>query len=239
MKRTTTNVSPAELNYDHYTNNQYDRDIVNAIPFHKEIHVQIAEYIAGYKKKKILEILDLGAGTAITSAIIKSVRPDAHFDIIDFSKQMLDGAKKRLGDKNVRYFLVNYTKQKFDKKYDVIVSVIGFHHQTHIGKRKMFKKIYSLLKSDGVFILGDLVTHRDQHTAAHNNALHFHHLVEKSVDEKTLTEWAYHHQFLNDLAPIEDQIDWLKEVGFKVSKQFCKMNTALLIAKKINRTKHI
>lgn len=53
-------------------------------------------------------------------------------------------------------------------------------------------------------------------------------LVEHATDEKTLTEWAHHHMFLNDLAPIEHQIEWLSKVGFKVQKDFLKMNTALL-----------
>lgn len=228
----TTNVSPAELNYDHYTNNQYDRDIVNAIPFHKDIHLLIAKYVEKHFGQKPVEVLDLGAGTAITSAIIQSVSPQANFDIVDFSKQMLAGAKKRMGTKNSRFILADYATFKFEKKYDVVTTVIGLHHQSHAGKRQMFKKIFSLLKSGGVFILGDLVTHRDDRDAARNNALHYHHLVEKAASEKALTEWAHHHQFLNNLAPIEDQIEWLKEAGFKVNQLFCKFNTALLIAKK-------
>jgi len=65
-----------------------------------------------------------------------------------------------------------------------------------------------------------------------NQALHFHHLVEKSTDKKTLEEWAYHHYVLNDLAPIEDQIEWMKKIGFKIKIEMLQMNTALLICKK-------
>jgi len=123
-------------------------------------------------------------------------------------------------------------KLKFDKKYDIIVSVIGIHHQNHRGKQLLFKKIYSSLKPGGTFIFGDLVTYKNTKIAAINQALHFHHLVEKSVDKKTLKDWAYHHYFLNNLAPVEDQIDWLKTVGFKVKQEMLKMNTTLLICKK-------
>jgi len=83
-----------------------------------------------------------------------------------------------------------------------------------------------------VFIFADLVTYRDQKEAALNQAKHFKNLVDKTEDDKTLSEWAYHHLYLNDLAPIEDQIKWLKDDGFKVKKDFLKINTTLLICHK-------
>lgn len=233
QKAKTTNVNPTDLNYDHYTKSQYDRDIVNAIPFHKEIHLEMNEYIAkNFDTKAKLEVIDLGAGTALTSAVIRTVLPNAHFDIVDFSKQMLDGAKKRMGKKNTTYYLADYADMKFAKKYDIIVAVIGPHHQTVNGMKKLIKKIYRSLKPGGVFILGDLVTYRDQNIAALNNALHFHHLVEKAVNKKVLTEWAYHHMFLNDLKPLEDQLQWIEDAGFEIVKKSHQFNTALVIGKK-------
>lgn len=229
----TTNVKPQQLNYDHYSTNKYDRDIINSIPHHQELHEAIIAFVKrNFKKSGDYSVLDLGVGTAITSKMIQDVLPEAEFDLVDFSKKMLDGAKKRMGLKNVRYIFGDYSKIKFDRKYDIVVSVIGLHHQNHQGKRLLFKRIHSLLKPGGVFIFGDLVTHKDAKKAALNQALHFHHLVEKSTDRKTLEEWAHHHAVLNDLAPVEDQVAWLKRLGFKVSIEMLKMNTALIICKK-------
>ena len=76
------------------------------------------------------------------------------------------------------------------------------------------------------------MTYKNPKKAALNQALHFHHLVEKSTDKKTLEEWAHHHYNLNDLAPVEDQIEWLKNIGFKVYLKMLSFNTALIIAKK-------
>ena len=228
----TTNVKVSQLNYNEYTSDKYDQDIVNSIPFHREIHDGIVEFIGKFDGNKNYKILDLGVGTAITSRLIKDILPKAEFDLVDFSKQMLDGAKKKMGADHINYILGDYSTIKFDEKYDVVVSVIGIHHQNTTGKKKLFKKIFTLLKPGGVFIFGDLVTYKDKHMAALNNALHYNHLVEKSIDEKTLKDWAFHHMFLNDLSPIEDQIGWLKSVGFKVTKKFLKFNTVLLICKK-------
>lgn len=227
----TTNVKPSQLNYDSYTLSKYDRDIVNSIPHHHEIHNLISEYTKNNFANKIISVLDLGVGTGLTSKLIQNILPLAKFTVVDFSRQMLRGAKKKLGS-TVKYILGDYSKILFTDRYNLIISVIGIHHQNTVGKKKLFKKIYSLLKPNGIFILGDLVTYKDDHVAAYNNALHFHHLVKNATDKKTLTEWSYHHIFLNDLAPIEDQIVWLKKIGFKVSVEFLQTNTALLVCKK-------
>lgn len=227
----TTNVKPSQLNYDKYSLSKYDRDIVNSIPHHLEIHSLISDYVEKKYFNKDISVLDLGVGTGLTSKLIKDLLPLAKFSVVDFSRQMLKGAQKKLGS-TVKYILGDYSKIKFTDKYDLIVSVVGIHHQNTVGKKMLFKKIYSLLKPSGVFILGDLVTYKNEHAAAYNNALHFHHLVKNATDIKTLTEWSHHHMFLNDLAPVENQILWLKNIGFKVSIKFLQMNTALLVCEK-------
>lgn len=228
----TTNVNPSDLNYDKYTTDKYDRDIVNSIPFHREVHDLIAGFASSFKKGEKYEVLDLGVGTAITSRMLKDILPNSHFDLVDFSQRMLNGAKKKMGKENARYIFGDYSKIKFDQKYNIVISVIGVHHQNIQGKKKLFKKIFCLLNNGGYFIFGDLVTYLDKRKAALNNAKHFKYLAEKATDEKTLSDWAYHHMFLNDLAPVEEQVKWLKEIGFKVSIKFLKFNTALIICKK-------
>lgn len=229
----TTNVKASQLNYDKYTAGKYDQDIVNSIPFHRELHEKIAKFVKTKFSNKIRwDILDLGVGTAITSSIIRDVLPQANFDLVDFSRQMLEGAKKKMGTNKVKYIFGDYSKIDFKKKYDVAVSVVGIHHQNHVGKRKLFKKIFKLLKPGGVFIFGDLVTYKDKREAALNNARHYQHLADKASDEKSLSEWAYHHMFLNDLASVEDQVKWLREAEFKVKVEMLKMNTALIFCQK-------
>jgi len=229
----TTNVKANQLNYDKYTSEKYDKDIVNSIPFHRQIHTLMVDFAKdNFNPEETQEILDLGVGTAITSRLVKDILPNAHFDLVDFSKQMLKGAKEKMGSENTDYISGDYSKLKFKKKYDIVICVIGLHHQNHTGKKKMFKKIYSLLKPKGIFLFADLVTYKNEKEAALNQAKHFKHLVDMTEDDKTLSEWAYHHLYLNDLAPIEDQIKWLKDVGFKVDKKFLQFNTALLICKK-------
>ena len=63
----------------------------------------------------------------------------------------------------------------------------------------------------------------------------FFYLVEhlKDEDEQLLRDWTYHHKLLNKLAPLEDQMDWLREAGFRqVDVVFQKFQTALVYARK-------
>lgn len=229
----TTNVKATYLNYHHYENKKYDRNIIGSIPHYCELHQKIAEYLhEHYNRNETYQIIDLGAGTGTTSKLVLDVLPNTKADLVDFSQHMLNGARQKLGrNRGVRFIFGDYSKIKFDRQYNIAISVIGLHHQNNIGKKKMFNKIYDLLKPGGIFIFADLVTYRNKFTAALNNALHFKHLADH-LKNKTLSEWAHHHMFLNDPAPIEDQVRWLKKAGFRVQILLLKINTALLICKK-------
>ncbi|MBI5393607.1 class I SAM-dependent methyltransferase [Candidatus Woesearchaeota archaeon] len=225
----------SELNYDRYPNNKYDYEIKMVIPGHNNLHKIIETVVKrDYSKMKSIHILELGVGTGLTASKILRHCPSAQYIGIDFSEQMLKGARKRLKKYNSELILGDYAQVNFSKNNNLVVSVIGIHHQkTNQDKKNLFQKIYNSLTSDGAFLFGDLVTYRDKEEAALNDALHFHHLVENTKDEQSLKEWAHHHKFQNKLAALENQIDWLKEVGFrKVIMLYRKYNTALIYARK-------
>ncbi len=226
-----TNVKAKDLNYDKYSRMQYDRDIRLSIPGHVELHREIAKFAKTLKN--INKLLDLGPGTGITTKAILLSHPKAECNVIDISKQMLKGAKERLKKYNVKYTLGDYAKVQFPKDNDIISTVIGFHHQkTNTDKKRLFKKIYKALKPKGYFIFGDLVTYKNPKEAALNEAFHYKYLVDNHESKKSLVEWTHHHKFLNCLAPLEAQLEWLKEIGFKTKVVFKKFNTVLIIARK-------
>jgi len=230
-----TNVIPVELNYDE-TSEAYDSEISLSIPGHTELHNCI-KAVMGEKYFGLQpHVVELGIGTGITAEAVLQSAPRSRYRGIDFSKNMMGVAKKRLKDYNVNFVLGDYSLISLgeEEKNDFVVSVIGIHHQeSNYAKKKLFYRVGQSLKKGGAFIFGDLVTYRDQREAAFNDALHYHHLVTHMTNERALKEWAYHHKFLNKLAPLEDQVQWLKEVGFrKVDVVYQKFNTALIYAVK-------
>ena len=229
-----TDVKPEELNYDSYATDQYDSDIVNSIPGHKELHEQLVRVVLEELSVDKPKVLELGVGTGITTKVVSRIISDASFTLVDFSKQMLQGAKKKLIGLDCKFVLGDYSILDLPEEQDLVMSVIGFHHQGSEEKKKlMLRKIYSTLKKGGLFILGDLMTYDDKELAALNDAYHYHHLVQLARDEQTLKEWAYHHKELNQLSSHEAHLRWLKEIGFEEIKIcYAKYNTFLMIAKK-------
>ena len=227
-----TNVKPDELNYDHYETEKYDDDIIRSIPGHEELHRHIDQLVESLPERP--KILELGVGTGLTAERILRKRPNAHYTAVDFSEQMLTGASRRLSQYDITLVNGDYSQIELPHNNDIVVSVVGIHHQeTDEDKKRLFQRIYDSIKDTGAFIFGDLVTYRTEEEAALNEARHFHHLVENAQDEDSLREWAHHHKFKNSLASLEDQVDWLREVGFREVKViYQKFNTALIYAEK-------
>ncbi|MDO8625076.1 MAG: class I SAM-dependent methyltransferase [Candidatus Diapherotrites archaeon] len=229
-----TNVTAKQLNYDHYETDAYDRDIVRVIPGHRQMH----QHIVGFLRKEVYpeprQVLELGIGTGLTAQKVLKCFPNTRYIGIDFSNQMLAGAKMRLAPYHPQLILADYAQIELPQPNDLIVSVIGLHHQkTDEDKKQMFQKIHSALSKKGWFIFGDLATYTDEHTAAQNDALHYHYMVTHAANRKTLTEWAHHHKYLNCLSPVEQQTKWLLQAGFtKVRLLYRKFNTVLIVAQK-------
>ena len=228
----TTNVKAEDLNYHRYKMEEYDQDIKANIPGYEELHKNIESVIkSNYNKSDKLRILELGIGTGLTALRILKMLPDSKYIGIDFSDQMLKGAQIRLNGFNTKFVLGDYAKVKFDGEFDIIVSVIGIHHQIDQGKRLLFKKIFNHLKGKGMFIFGDLVTYKDPAKAKEMNNKTTQHLIINAKDENRKQEWLDHWNQLNILATLEDQINWLKGVGFsRVEVKYNYLNTSLIIA---------
>jgi tRNA (cmo5U34)-methyltransferase len=237
-KERTTNIGHEGLNYDqeHYTAEEYEDDIRRSIPGYEELHQKIDEVVAEHATDHDVDrMLDLGVGTGLTAERLLKIMPTASLTAVDRfeNENMRKGAEERLEGSKVKFLKGDYSEIDFGRSYEIIEAVIGIHHQTDEGKRKLFKKVFDALKPGGIFIFGDLVTYRDGDKAKENEEKHFEHLREHARNEQSLQEWEKHHREDNLLAPIEDQIEWLKEAGFfEVEVKFEHLNTVLIIAKK-------
>ncbi len=227
-----TNVGPEDLNYHYYSTERYDKDIINTIPGYEALHQEIANITKKINPNP--KILELGVGTGNTTLVIAENAKNSHFTLIDFSEQMLNGAKEKLNGLVCEFILRDYSEMELPKNYDAAICVIGLHHQeTNKDKKQMILKIYNSLKRGGFFVLGDLMTFDNKELAALNEAEHYGFLVENAESKEFLKEWAYHHKFLNKLASKESHIRWMNEVGFSTEVVFEKFNTVLLLGKKI------
>ena len=99
------------------------------------------------------QILDLGAGTGLLSRFWMQHYPTADYVLVDIADELLSIARKRFaGLANVRYQVLDYSKELPRGNFDVIASALSIHHMEDDKKQELFASIYNRLPVDGIFV---------------------------------------------------------------------------------------
>lgn len=103
----------------------------------------------GLKFKNCLEV---GPGPGTWTKLLLKNNPEAGYDLVDISSEMLNLAKQNIGDiPNVKYFLNDFMEFSSDKKYDLFFSSRAIEY---FGDKKgAIKKIYELMRSGGLGLI--------------------------------------------------------------------------------------
>jgi len=207
----------------------YLSGVASAIPLRGEQIEVMIRLIEGFEITPH-KILDLGCGDGLLGAAILGRYPQAHGTFVDFSDTMLTAARDRMKGSPSEFEIIaaDYGKPGWPKKFsergpfDVIVSGFSIHHQPDDGKRRVYGKIFQLLTSGGVFLNNEHVLSPTKKLESIWDDL----LVDALYDhdrstggDQTRAGIATHYaerpdRFDNILAPITDQCDWLRKIGF-------------------------
>jgi tRNA (cmo5U34)-methyltransferase len=138
---------------------RYDAQRRFVIPGMEEFYE--AAVWAAATDRKDPEILDIGAGTGLLSALLLARYPAASLTLMDFSEPMIDKARKRFGDDaRVRYIIGDYNHADMGGSYDLICSALSIHHLAREDKKGLYERIFAALKQDGIFVNADQVLGR-------------------------------------------------------------------------------
>jgi tRNA (cmo5U34)-methyltransferase len=175
--------------------------------------------------RQIARFLDIGAGGGAMSAIVRTVAPDAEAVLVDFSEPMLDAARRRGGDGAGWTVLQGDLSQPSwrdglpGEAYDVVVSGLAIHHLSSARKRELFGEVQALLEPGGMFVNMDYVIQPgplagvwDEEmlaAAVRADRAHGGHRSEAEVEADLFDDSG---EDRPDTA--EDQVAWLREVGF-------------------------
>lgn len=107
------------------------------------------------KLPKNAKILDLGAGSGISSVLLVKM---GYKDItlLDFSKGMLTKAKQKKELKNCKFIKQDITKLKLKESYDLIFSIFSFASSSYFNDKemsKLWKNVTNILKPKGILML--------------------------------------------------------------------------------------
>jgi cyclopropane fatty-acyl-phospholipid synthase-like methyltransferase len=174
-------------------------------------------------------VLDVGAGDAVLLATVLDAFPEATGIAVDFSPLMLEQARARLAPFGRRATTVEADLQSpawrnsLRGPFDAIVSGFAIHHLSHERKRALYREIYELLPDGGVFLNAEHVASATPKIEAMFNDAMSEHLFERRREKgEEVTLEQVHQEFLerpdraaNILAPMEEQCQWLREIGFR------------------------
>jgi tRNA (cmo5U34)-methyltransferase len=161
------------------------------------------------------ELLDLGAGTGLLSAMIAAAFANARLTLFDLTAEMLMIARQRLKPlgKRVKFVTADFTKAAPSKPYDAVVSAMAIHHLPDSGKRHLFADIFKYLTPGGIFINADQVAGEGAAIDERARQMWIKRARELKVGEPDLN--AVLVRMKQDMpATVGRQLAWLREAGF-------------------------
>jgi len=193
----------------------YDRTRRRLVPGFDDFYRAAIDLIR-FPHDSRLKVLDLGAGTGLLSAFIAYSFPQARITMVDISSEMLERARARfeLGGERFRFEVSDYGVDPIQEKYDAVVSALSIHHLGDDEKRSLFNRIYGALNDGGVFV------NAEQCRGATPERHRFHHerwitrVRELGMDDRYLG-LALDRMKFDRAATLEDQLEWLREAGFR------------------------
>lgn len=212
-------------------------DIVNrfltyraAIPLAQE-QIGVMMSVLKTSSTPIENFLDLGCGDGILGASILGSYPNARGVFVDFSEPMLKQARDVLKDyegqlafENLDYGNPNWvTSMQAYAPFDAVVSGYSIHHQPDQRKRDVYKEILSLLKPGGWFVNVEHVSSAndlnvnlfEKHYTTVRHAIETQNGGTRSLQEIEHEYRTRPDKAANILAPVEDQCNWLREIGYE------------------------
>ena len=168
-------------------------------------------------------ILDLGTGDGRLLALVRAAYPETEAVAVDFSPAMLEAVRARFaGDARVRVVEHNMDSplpalgSPGPEKFDAVISSFAIHHLVHERKRALYREIFAMLNSGGVFC-------NLEHVSSPSDRLHEEFLLRIGFTVETEDP-------SNKLLDVETQLGWLRETGFVDVDCFWKWRELALLA---------
>jgi tRNA (cmo5U34)-methyltransferase len=208
------------------TASTYDADRAKLIPCYDALYRRTTDLIPAHAG----HILDLGAGTGLLSAHVRSWYPEAHIHLLDVSAPMIDRARQRLaGDTNVSYEVADYTTADLGENYDAIVSALSIHHLDDPAKQSLFARIFSALRPGGVFVNAEQVAGPTPALDELYRKLWLEQVREAGATPTQIADSLFRQQD-DRCASVEDQLAWLRASGFTDADCWFKDNRFAVLA---------
>jgi tRNA (cmo5U34)-methyltransferase len=178
--------------------------MLDELPGYEDLQEAVAAATDGLTFETVLE---LGTGTGETALRVLARHPGATWTGIDASQPMLERARERLPDADLRLGRLEDPLPK--GPFDLAISALAVHHLDAERKRELFKRVAGVTDA---FVLGDVV------------------VPERSEDAVIEIDGVY-----DVPSSVAEQISWLREAGFDAEATFVRADLAVFRALKPRR----
>jgi tRNA (cmo5U34)-methyltransferase len=186
----------------HWDPTTYLENMLAEVPAYVDLQEQAAKAAADIDAATILE---LGIGTGETTKRMVAEHPHAQLTAIDSSAEMLERARSRFPDADLR--LARLEDELPPGPFDLVVSALAVHHLDGAGKQDLFRRVAAVLHPGGRFVLADVV------------------VPEREEDVVTPIDNVY------DLPDrVDDQLAWLQDAGFDAETVWLHKDLAVIRA---------
>ena len=208
---------------------KYLENIREAIPLSDQ-QIAVMRQVIKADDRRVDSMLDLGCGDGILGAAVIEDHPGARGVFVDFSEAMIEAARRRFGGRasGHRFVIGDFAASDWvglvadEAPYDAVVSGFSIHHQGDERKRGIYGEIFDLLSPNGVFVNVEHVSSPSkwiESRFADRFIDDLHESVKQKDPDVSRDEVARAYYYRDDkqaniLAPVEDQCEWLRAIGF-------------------------
>ncbi|MBD5551532.1 MAG: class I SAM-dependent methyltransferase [Lachnospiraceae bacterium] len=196
---------------------EYDVNRKKFIPCFDDFYANTTEFIVSNIAEP-KRIIDLGAGTGLLTYFWYRQWPNAEYVLVDIADEMLNIARKRFaGIKTISYQTGDYVQNLPDISFDTVISALSIHHLEDNEKIKLFKKIYESLPESGLFVNYDQFCAGQPEMNKWFDSYWESCLANAELTDTDIALWKERRK-LDRECSVEQEIEMLKECGFKVVK---------------------
>jgi tRNA (cmo5U34)-methyltransferase len=137
---------------------EYDELRRRLVPCFDAFYGTALRLIKEWRSASDIEVLDIGAGTGLFSAMVLGQGPLKRLCLLDGSAAMLNQARSRFpADDLVQYRIADMGQADLEGPWDLIISALAIHHLSDEGKRELYHRIRHALKPGGLFVNAEQV----------------------------------------------------------------------------------
>lgn len=190
-------------------------------------------YVEGNK------VLDLGFGSGHVENKLFHVLPSVQIVGVDASDVMMAKAREKL-ENNPNIMMIKHDLNEINDlilpegKYQIALTSFVLHEVPSAQKREIFEYIYKTLMPKGIYILVDrFKIDADGLNQAYAGQWNWQRRLENSTGAKPFAKYAEEMSAKEDSPDtMEDQLFWLREIGFKSACLELKLDRGLIVAVK-------